>query len=176
MHLYNTLIREMISQVSLYSEGALDKVVHADPGSDFITIKLTETKVKLYVDFNFTVRRIYAHPLDLENRSCVAIARGPFIYCAESIDNPHIPDLRVIRFTEATVFNEIELDKDGLAKMGFATDGMPSKAVILKLLVRIAGQLEGTELTLIPYFMWANRGKSDLRVWLPRDAAMPGWN
>lgn len=125
----------------------------------------------LTVDFSFKARRIYPHALNLDNRNCVAIARGPLIYCAESVDNTEIEDLRSIRLSDDAEFEEIELDNEGLSRYGFTSEsklGLP--VILLRTNVRIAAQRgEGKKsLTLIPYFMWANRGRSDLRVWLPR--------
>ena len=44
-------------------------------------------------------------------------------------------------------------------------------AVLLRARVRREdsfADIKDSTLTLLPYFMWANRGKSDLRVWLPQ--------
>lgn len=78
-----------------------------------------------------------------------------------------------MRLADGAAFEEVELDEDGLVGMGFPRDGALPRAVLLKTRVSVVGddaESDGgeRELTLIPYFMWANRGKSDLRVWLPR--------
>lgn len=106
----------------------------------------------------------------MDNTHCVAIARGPFVYCVESTDNSTISDLRAVRIPDTAEFSEEELDEEGLCKTGFE-NGIGGKAVLLKTTVlTVGGSDDGTskELTLIPYFMWANRGKSNHRVWLPR--------
>ncbi|KAH8110062.1 DUF1680-domain-containing protein [Phellopilus nigrolimitatus] len=132
--------------------------------------------VTVVVSFKFKPRRLFPHPLNLDNRHSIAIARGPLIYCAETTDNLLIGDLRNIRIPDDAAFAEEALDGDGLMRLGFKRDtgiGADSRVVILKTLAQMAERTEAEretlkELTLIPYFMWANRGKSNLRVWLPR--------
>jgi len=116
------------------------------------------------------VRIIHPHPLDSENFGSIAVARGPLIYCAESIDNHKIKDLRMIRIPDNVQFREISIP-------------FPSNTTLtgLKAEISIAGviddidndgwvdlSLESQTLTMIPFFAWANRGPSDLRTWLPR--------
>ncbi|OCB89092.1 hypothetical protein A7U60_g3776 [Sanghuangporus baumii] len=137
---------------------------------------VTQKTVSISVSFSFRPRSIHPHPLNLDNTHCVAIARGPFIYCVESTDNPDITDLRAIRIPDNAEFSEEILDEQGLGRQGFdqaCVHGLGDKAIILKTKAHILQtdrneQDTNTVLTLIPYFMWANRGKSNLRVWLPR--------
>ena len=124
----------------------------------------------------FKTRSIYPHPLNLDNAQCIAVARGPFIYCAETVDNAHISDLRAIRIPDGAEFLEESLDTQGLEAIGFDRDGVSGiggKAIILRTKAHIIRTKENVgdadvTLTLVPYFMWANRGKSNHRVWLPR--------
>jgi DUF1680 family protein len=143
-----------------------------------------EPPIKISVSFKFKPQRIHPHPLDLSNRGSVAISCGPFIYCAEAIDNPHIPDLRAIRFPDDAELRAV-VDEDGSHFPSLR--GEPWKPVVLKTYVRIVKTVEGdigggddtgpagdtdveqrVSLTMVPYFMWANRGKSSMRVWLPK--------
>lgn len=154
------------------SDGIAESTIRVNcaPESDFAAVSGLKSKTTIFVDFTFEARRLSAHPLTLDNRNCTAIARGPFVYCAESVDNAHIPDLRAVRLADGAAFEEVELDEDALVGMGFPRDGALPRAVLLKTRVTVAEHEDvgECELTLIPYFMWANRGKSDLRVWLPR--------
>ncbi|THH06468.1 hypothetical protein EW145_g4069 [Phellinidium pouzarii] len=143
----------------------------------FLSIKLKlKTPIIVTVTFTFKPRKIYPHPLNLDNRRTVAIARGPFIYCAETIDNTNLGDLRATRLPDDATFTEEEMGKVKLVQMGFDPSCMPengSKVVFLKTQVRMVGGTSENgedmkDLILIPYFMWANRGRSNLRVWLPR--------
>ena len=116
------------------------------------------------MEFTYTPCIIMPHPFTLDNRGCVAFARGPFIYCAETVDNPTIPDLRATRIhTDRPVMEEI--DNTGFVNWGLRPVVLKTAATVLETSGK-AGREE--TMALIPICLWANRGKSDLRVWLPR--------
>lgn len=130
------------------------------------------------VRFSYFPRRLNPHPLTLDNRQCVAFARGPFIYCAETLDNKSFDDLRGVRIPDETVISEEEMDDSGMDKLGFGSDARMglgvaggSHPIILSVDAHSVQNFlpgETRKLKLIPYFMWANRGPSSLRVWLAR--------
>jgi hypothetical protein len=136
---------------------------------DFINVCLNSGRSsRMYaftIGWTYRPRRLHPHPLTLENRGCVAFARGPFIYCAESTDNESIDDFRGLRVADDAGLEEIE------GEHAFKGSGL--EPVLLK---TRACMVEGDDvaaskevpLTLVPLFMWANRGLSNLRVWLPR--------
>jgi len=121
-------------------------------------------------------RIIHPHPLDSENFYCIAVARGPFIYCAESVDNPGVNDLRRIRIPQNAQFQERRIGfKGNITLVGLETEvwvisvedceGEEDGWVVVN-----TPSISSTSqsLTLVPFFAWANRGKSDLRTWLPQ--------
>jgi hypothetical protein len=112
------------------------------------------------VDFDFVVQRLSPHPLNLDKYGHVAFALGPLVYCAETVDNPDVPDLRAIRISADAPVREV-VDTESFAPWGMIN------VVVLKLPAFVIGSDMKVELTLIPLFLWANRGKADLRVWLP---------
>lgn len=118
----------------------------------------------LAVDFTYGTRLIHPHPLNLDNRGCVAVARGAFIYCVETVDNPHIHDLRAIRLVQPLEVEEA-IDTENFVEWGLR----PVVLTVNGLLVQSENgkQNETMRLKLVPIFTWANRGKSDMRVWLP---------
>ncbi len=139
-------------------------------------ISLSADKTTFKAHFDFEPVQLTPHPLDLENRNCVAIARGPFIYCAETVDNGDFDDLRAIRIPEDVEFEEIPREEK-LARFRREEGGLEAWNAALKDAELIRAHVRQEEsvadvrdvsLTLVPYFMWANRGKSDLRVWLPQ--------
>jgi DUF1680 family protein len=85
-------------------------------------------------------------------RGCVAVERGPIVYCLESTDQD--ADL-----------SEVTADSsNGLADHG-AEDALGGVT-----LVRASGRRfdgERADLTFIPYHAWGNRGLSTMRVWVP---------
>ena len=74
---------------------------------------------------------------------CVALARGPFVYCFEGVDNGEpLADLR--------------LPPDARIETGENPD----------LNVRTLRVIADNELTAIPYYAWSNRGLNAMRVWM----------
>jgi DUF1680 family protein len=97
-----------------------------------------------------------------ENRNRISLQRGPLVYCVEGIDN------------NDNIFN-ILLPDDKT----FTTEYKPEMlggVVIIKADAQVLSpSANGTNLqtinkkiTAIPYYSWANRGKSQMQVWLPR--------
>jgi DUF1680 family protein len=87
-------------------------------------------------------------------RGCVAVERGPLVYCLESTDQQ-----------DGVSLAEVSADaSDGLADDG-TVDALGGAPV-----VQAAGRrFDGgpAELRFIPYHAWGNRGLSTMRVWVP---------
>ena len=111
-------------------------------------------------------KRWYANAKVSENIGKVAIARGPFVYCAESVDNHE--DLHLLKLPRNS-FLDHKWQDDLLGGVGvIEAEGIRLKAA------RDPGALyscEGYEkipqkIKLIPYYSWANRGENEMRVWI----------
>ncbi len=100
-----------------------------------------EESNEIKLDYNIHIRRIYCNPKVAENRGKVAVTYGPFVMCAEGIDNS-----RNVGFTIA---ENPKLSLEGERIVGKAADGK--------------------EFCLIPYYKWCNRGEVDddykMAVW-----------
>jgi DUF1680 family protein len=104
-------------------------------------------------------------------RGCVAVERGPLVYCLESVDNPQV-DL-----------DEVEIDLSEPLGETPAPAGTSGPAVVATGRTRpvtdavwpygepAVERQEARSLVLTPYYGWANRGSSQMRVFLPRAAA-----
>ena len=93
--------------------------------------------------FDMPPRLLHTHPLVRDTAGKAALARGPFVYCFESIDNG---DLSVCTLNTSA---EISV--------------LPYDASLLGGVVPIqAGRLRA-----IPYYAWSNRGENAMRVFLP---------
>ncbi len=102
-----------------------------------------------------------------ENIGRVAFTRGPVTYCAEEADNGG--DLHLLRIADLDG-EQVQLEESGVfghecillkvqAKRAVpATGGLYRKAAPLT--------EEDTQITLIPYYAWANRGLGEMSVWL----------
>jgi DUF1680 family protein len=93
-----------------------------------------------------------------EDRGKVAVERGPVVYCAEG---PKAEDLVVDPSQTLTA----SVDRD---LFGGVTVVRTSARSATTPAAAAAG------VTLIPYYLWANRGKSPMSVWLPSREYAPG--
>jgi len=117
-------------------------------------------RVELYLPM--PVRTVAADERVKEDAGKYAIQRGPLMFCAEWPDNPEGKILDILidaspAFT--TEFNQGLLNGTELIKTtGYrsvaASDGTVTPG-------------EPFAMTLIPYHLWNNRGKGEMRVWLP---------
>jgi hypothetical protein len=101
----------------------------------------------LKFNFDTSIRLRRAHPEVKGHARKVAITRGPLVYCLESVDNP-----------EVDIFN-MQLDPTSL-RDEYVPDLLGGMVVIH------ARTTDGKPLRFIPYFLWANRGESQMTVWV----------
>jgi DUF1680 family protein len=92
------------------------------------------------------VRRVIAHPKALADKGLVAIERGPIVYCAEFTDNDF--DLSQLKLNDNSKLN-VTFEPDFFSGVVTITSGKTK---------------------LIPYYLYSNRGRGWMRVWIPRDA------
>ncbi|MFD0793663.1 glycoside hydrolase family 127 protein [Mucilaginibacter litoreus] len=103
---------------------------------------------KITVDLPMPVRKIQAIDSVKANQGKVALQRGPLVYCVEQsaeINNP----------------TDIVVSKNSVFTSAYRKDVLGG-IVELKTNMR-----DNSVLTAIPYYSWANRGKSNMQVWLP---------
>jgi uncharacterized protein len=106
-------------------------------------------------------------------RGCVALERGPIVYCVEQPDLPAGADLADVALDPAAG----PVDSGPVAQLG----GLPgvSLAGVLRdtdgwrqteyrdLRELPATSAAPTQLLAVPYFAWANRDEGGMRVWIP---------
>jgi DUF1680 family protein len=125
--------------------------------------------VELHLPMN--VRFVEANPLVEEAKNQVALQRGPLVYCLESTDLPRDTKLNdaVISLTRkpTAVFDAKLLG--GVAVLE-TTLPFPANRTWGTTLYREATVPASRDVTarFIPYFAWANRGPSEMTVWLNR--------
>jgi DUF1680 family protein len=113
-------------------------------------------------------------------RGCVAIERGPVVYCVETADLPAGLDLEDITVDPAGVALE-DLGRDDLAAglVGLTVEAVHRPAAEPGWPYRpgaVAHAAHGNAsigVGAIPYFAWANRDVEAMRVWLPVTEARP---
>jgi DUF1680 family protein len=98
-----------------------------------------------------------AHPRVDAVRGCVALERGPLVYCVETADLPTGIELEEVRLQR-----DADLVPVPRADIGDSIVGLHASAV--------AGT-SSIAIDAIPYFAWANREVEAMRVWIPRESA-----
>jgi uncharacterized protein len=106
-------------------------------------------------------------------RGCLAIERGPLVYCLEANDQPAaLHSLAAARLRpDSSLRSEWRRDLLGgmmiVEAQGAAADARPWDQDLYP----PAGQVETTHpqtFFAIPYYAWANRGVQPMRVWIPK--------
>ena len=116
------------------------------------------------ITFDMPVREVYANNKVRDDEGCVALMRGPIVYCFEGVDNDgDVQSLRIPENVkaEAVLCKEGKLSGNMLLKVdGYrihTSDALYSEERPTK---------EKETLTAIPYYAWANRGENQMRVWM----------
>ena len=108
------------------------------------------------------VRRVVAHDGVEADRNRVALQRGPIVYAAEWPDNPD-KRVRNLMLPDTSALSAEFRPKllNGVTVVSGKAYGLAFDA---------AGAIARTEqpFTAIPYYAWANRGRGEMLVWIPR--------
>lgn len=111
---------------------------------------------------------VEANPLVEETRNQVAVKRGPVVYCLESVDMP-----------QQNIFNVFMPSNISLKPQSLKIDGadvmsLEGEARLVEnkdwknvLYREVSDQNKTAKVRLVPYFVWGNRGHSEMSVWLP---------
>ncbi len=123
-------------------------------------------KIELILDMPATL--IESNPLVEETRNQVAVKRGPIVYCLESTDLPQqnifdvvIPSSIKLQSTPIKIDNSNVMALIGDARL---IQNNNWKSVLYK---EVNTTVKAVKIKLIPYYAWANRGQSDMTVWMP---------
>jgi DUF1680 family protein len=109
------------------------------------------------------VRRVIAHEGIKDDVGKTALQRGPLVFCLEGPDNG------------GAVLN-LALADDAALEAEFRPELLNGVVVIKGSFVTVKRDDAGNEVgrgtqdgIAIPYYAWANRGRSEMTVWIPRD-------
>ena len=106
---------------------------------------------------------VYASSKVPELTGCVAVWRGPLVYCFEGADNGEVLPISIKRGGALTVSAEPDPALDGAYKI---TAEATRTAEIDGLYTFTAPVSEDITATAIPYYTWGNRGENQMRVWI----------
>ena len=111
--------------------------------------------------------RLYAHPGVIMDAGRIALKRGPLVYCIEEIDNPggRVQRLKLPRSAPLKLETRADLF-EGVVTL--KADALAIEEGDWQGLYRTTPPVEApTTLTALPYYLWANRGKGSMVVWIP---------
>lgn len=121
----------------------------------YVHIAITEdTSIELY--FSLKPRLIKCSNRVRASVGKAAVMRGPFVYCAEEVDNGN--NLQLLKLKADSTFR---LDGDMLI-----TDGLRETADDCLYSRYTPANEEACEIRLIPYHKWGNRGENEMSVYL----------
>ena len=124
------------------------------------------------IHFDMKPRTVVANEKVEADRGCIAVERGPLVYCAEWADNGKVNPRSVIaskNMTLTVVPDYTIQNKESESKGDKSFTVTAIKATGLQYAKmdkdgRLA--VEDTDLTLIPYYAWDHRGGGKMTVWL----------
>ena len=150
-----------------------------EPGAYLELHRSWEAGDRISLDLPMQPEALVAHPRVEATRGSVAIRRGPLVYCAEAVDHPGIDVLEVGLATDAPLVAEWRADLlDGVTVVHAqgtrrVTPFPGLYAPILRPAHVEPADVEPVDLTLIPYYAWANRGLGAMTVWLAASGRRP---
>ncbi len=128
------------------------------------------------LSFPMTAEIVASNPRVAEDTGRVAVQRGPIIYCMEQIDQANgnsLSDLSIA--VEQKPGNEFQSEYkndllDGVEVLhhkGAAYEVSSSQEALYSEASFSARKTRPEDLTLIPYYAWANRQPTPMQVWVP---------
>jgi DUF1680 family protein len=130
---------------------------------------------EIVLDLHMPGRALAAHPHVDAVRGCVALTRGPLVYCLEQADLP--PDLALedVRWDATAPVEVLDPPVRPWIPVALTTRGRSVSAGSTALYRehRPVPEPAGAPvlLTAVPYFLWGNRAAGPMRVWIPTTAA-----
>lgn len=123
---------------------------------------------KIELVLNMPATLLESNPLVEETKNQVTVKRGPIVYCLESADLPQQNIFNVL-IPAAIKLQPVPMEIDNGNVMA-----LTGEAKILQnsnwnntLYKEVNTKATSIKIKLIPYYAWANRGQTDMTVWMP---------
>jgi uncharacterized protein len=122
---------------------------------------------QIQINLDMSVRKVLSNQNITTNKNKMALERGPLVYCLEGTDNVNNAVLNIVMDKSAEVTPEFR------PNMLNGVTVLKSKGTSYKEKVDGKG-LDATfqDVVAIPYYSWANRGNTEMQVWVPYDASL----
>jgi DUF1680 family protein len=122
----------------------------------------------IVLDLSMPVQLIESNPLVEESRNQVTVKKGPLVYCLES------PDLKGAGVFDCAISSNASFVVEDMVIGNSSIKSLKTNLLLInndswkgKLYREINNQKKPISARLIPYYAWANRGRTDMTVWLP---------
>lgn len=152
---------------SLKINNSYPKVIDRD-GGFVIAGRKWNAGDKIELTLEMPVTLLESNPLVEETKNQVTVKRGPVVYCIESSDLPNqsvfdvvIPATIKLQPVAMKVNNGNVMALSGDANLLQRTNWGNT------LYKEVSTKLTPIKIKLIPYYAWANRGQTDMTVWMP---------
>ncbi len=145
------------------------------PGEYLPIRRRWESGDRVRLELDMTPQLVIAHPQVAEDFGKVAVQRGPLVYCLEQADQSGVEQLSEVAIPvgKKTAFRtEFRAGLLGgitvIQHRGIAYERVGSQGPLYRPVGPEAKRASrDVELTFIPYYAWANREPSAMRVWIP---------
>jgi len=140
-----------------------NEIYKAEKGEYF---KVRIERGKTVIELNFDIKGEFyrGNPNIESSRNCLAIKRGPIVYCLESIDNPDI-NLFNSLLLEQKLKENYEGTFNGIITLSGEILTSSNELPLYEKSKNFKIDYEKKKFKAIPYFLWANRGKSKMNIW-----------
>ena len=165
-----TLNLRVPSWCARYAVSVNGEPVQAEAADGYLALRRRwEDGDEVGLSLEMPVRLVRANPRVRADAGCVAVARGPIVYCLEEADNGR--DLHALRLAGAKADDfgvEWKPDKLGgiveLKCRGVRETDAGWNGALYSAQLELSE--EPAEMTFIPYYSWANREVGEMRVWV----------
>jgi len=128
--------------------------------------RLWQSGDRVVLDLAMPVERVYAHPDVRQDAGCVALQRGPLVYCLEAVDHT-VPLHRIVLPKAAELVSHFEPGLLGSIVVITGTAQAADDADWEGMLYRSwPATAYPCTITAIPYYAWDNRTPGEMQVWL----------
>ena len=123
-------------------------------------------KIELILDMPATL--LESNPLVEETRNQVTVKRGPIVYCLESADLPSQNILDVVIPANIKLKPVLmKIDKGNVMALTGEARLLQHSNWKNNLYRELSTATKPINIKLVPYYAWANRGQTDMTVWMP---------
>jgi uncharacterized protein len=144
------------------------------PGSYESVTRVWQPGDTLHLELPMPIQQRVAHPNLVENRACMALMRGPLVYCIEQADHPE-DDLLTLRLPAVLAAQLEPVERPNLLGGITTLEGSARSVDLSAWNHALYKPLTGSDalperaarLTAIPYYTWANRAPGPMMVWIP---------